>query len=178
MSTFEFISVFISIIFGLGLAHLFTNGMVHIFQRKISYERAAYLLFLTTLIILNWWTLFRWRDFEAWTFDAFAVLVIWALMIFAMPVALYPPNEPVGPELKHRRTLLVMFLLNATFEIAQTAILGQLLQPWYYLIFVGQYFVVTFVALTTKNPRLHTAIAIYFAASLILWVFVARRLLA
>lgn len=43
MSTFEFISVFISIIFGLGLAHLLTNAMTHVFQRKISYERAAYL---------------------------------------------------------------------------------------------------------------------------------------
>lgn len=178
MSTFEFISVFISIIFGLGLAHLATNAMTHVFQRKISYERAAYLLFMTTLLLVQWWTLSRWRDFDNWTFEAFAIMALWALMLFAMPVALYPPNEEVGPEIKHRRTLFVLFALNGAFEIAQTAILGQLFNPWYYLIFMGQFYVVIFIGMATNKPSVHKAIATYIAAILILWVFVVRRFLA
>ncbi|MCX7357654.1 MAG: hypothetical protein NT015_05875 [Alphaproteobacteria bacterium] len=131
MSTFEFISVFISIIFGLGLAHLLTNAMAHVFQRKLSYERGAYLSFTTMLVLGQWWTLFRWRDFETWTFDAFAILVLWALTVFAMPVALYPPNEDVRAEIKHRRTFLSLFFAMGVLDLAQTAMLGDLFQPWY-----------------------------------------------
>ena len=54
----------------------------------LDFERGAYLLFLTVIILVQWWTFFRWRDFEVWSFDAFFLLVIWALNIFALPVEL------------------------------------------------------------------------------------------
>lgn len=70
----------------------------------------------------------------------------------------------------------MLFALNGAFEIAQTAILGQLFEPWYYLIFMGQ-FAVIFIGMATESPRVHKAIATYIAAILILWVFVVRRFL-
>lgn len=178
MSTFEFISVFISMIFGLGLAHLFTNAMAHVFQRKLNYERGAYLLFTTMIVLGQWWTLFRWRDVQTWTFEAFAVLVLWALTVFAMPVALYPPGEDVHADIKHRRTFLALFLVMGVLDVAQTAMLGALFEPKYYLIFVGHYIAIAALGIASQSPRLHNVIATYLAASLTLWMLVVRRLLA
>ncbi|MBX3431574.1 MAG: hypothetical protein KF779_18460 [Hyphomonadaceae bacterium] len=177
MSTFEFISVFISIIFGLALAHLLTSAMTHLFRGKLGYERGAYLLLMTTLILSQWWTLFRWKAFQTWTFDAFAVLTLWALTVFAMPVALYPPGEEVTSEIKHRKTFFAVFAAMGALDVAQAAILGQLFQPWYYPLFIGHYWVLAALAVFVKNPVVRNVVATYFAVSLILWLLVVRRFL-
>lgn len=178
MSTFEFISVFISIIFGLGLAHLLTSAMAHLFRRQLGYERGAYLLLMLTLILTQWWSLFRWKDYQTWTFDAFAVLTLWALTVFAMPVALYPPGDEVTSEIKHRKTFFAVFGAMGAFDVAQTAMLGELFEPWYYLPFIEHYWVFAGIAAFVKNRMVRNAVATYFAASMILWVFVVRRFLA
>ena len=177
MTTFEFISVFIAIIFGLSLAHLLTGAMHNLFHGKLGFERGAYLLFLTVVIIAQWWTFFRWRSVEAWSFDAFSVLVAWALNIFAMPVALYPPGGEVHDALPHRRTLLTLLIAMCVLDVAQTALLGDLFEPWYYLLFLGHYAAFAALALLIQNNRFHKAVAAYFALSIVAWVFIVRRFL-
>ncbi len=177
MTTFEFISVFISIIFGLSLAHLLTGAMHNLFHRKLGFERGAYLLFLTVLVLAQWWTFFRWRNVEVWSFDAFSLLVIWALNIFAMPVALYPPGEEAHDTLTHRRTLLILMIAMCVFDAAQTALLGDLFKPWYYLLFVGHYAALATLAILIQNSRFHKVVAAYFAFSIVTWAFLVRRFL-
>lgn len=177
MTTFEFISVFISMIFGLALAHVLSGAMRSFFRREFAFERAAYLLFLIMLIIAQWWTLFRWRDAAVWTVDSFSVLVVWALNIFAMAVALYPPDADTVPDVTHRRTFLSLLVSMSVLDTLQTALLGDLFRPWYYLPFVGHYAALALLAIFLPKGALRNIVAAYFAVSMIAWLFFVRRLL-
>jgi|GEM_PF-5368248 len=53
MTQFEFISVFASIIMGLGLAHLLTGAIQQVYRRQIDYVQSCYALLALLLIVLN-----------------------------------------------------------------------------------------------------------------------------
>jgi hypothetical protein len=134
MTKFDFISVLVSIVFGLGLTHL-CGG---VFQ--LAYRRAlgalSFLLagFTFVVIVLNWWMFFAWHGRTEWTFEALLVLVAWALSFYAMAIALFPPTTDIDIDSDTRhRGFAIALLVTLALDIIQTALLGTLFEPWYYL---------------------------------------------
>jgi hypothetical protein len=177
MNQFEFISVFISIIFGLALAHVLTGAIQRLYHGGIGYIHLAYTVMTLTLLILNWWVLFLWKDHAVWTFETFLVLILWAMAFFSLSVATYPPG--LEDFEKHRKTWLCILIAAVLMDIVQTAARGQLFKPWYYLILEVHYLLVAGLAIIMlKRARVQLVIATYMPASLLLWSLVVRHILA
>lgn len=175
MTQFEFISVFASLILGLGLAHLLMGAIDRVYRKKAGYEQLAYTIFLLVLVSLNWWALFLLREEQSWTFDQFFAMVLWALALFAACIALYPPGEAANDSFEsHRRTFLVAMLFTAPTDILQAALHGKLFTPWFYLLLPGHGFVLWLIALFVRNPTFHKVLATYFAGIILFWAFFAR----
>jgi hypothetical protein len=92
MTKFDFISVLVSIVFGLGLTHLCGGAFQLAYRRQL--DAVSFLLagFTFVVIVLNWWMFFAWHGRTNWTFEALLVLVAWALSFHAMAFALFPPG--------------------------------------------------------------------------------------
>lgn len=179
MTLFEFTLVFISIIFGVGVTHLLTGAVQQLFRGGFSFLQLAYAVLTLIVLVLNWWTLFLWRDHAPWTFEVFFVLVIWALAFFSLAVAVFPPGQEGEASFDtHRRTYLWIFISAMLLDVVQTAIRGQLFTPWYYLPYIVHFAGVCLLAIFLRSERLQRVIAIYMPVSVLIWSFTVRHLLA
>lgn len=179
MSQFEFISGFLSIIFGLAVAHLLAGLIQQIYRGRISYQRFAYTVLTLTAIILQWWTLFLWRDVPVWTFETFFVLVVWALAFFSLAVSVYPPGlKPEDRFVGHRRTFLRIWIGALALDMVQTALRGELMHPPFYIPFVAHYMLIAALAIQVPSVLFQRVIATYMPVSLMLWAFLVRQLVS
>ena len=95
MNEFEFLAVFISIVVGLGVTHIL-YGLARLIHNR-GQQQVAVLHFVWTLnvvliLLLNWWVLFLWADYPAWSFDVYLLLIAWAIALYMLAVILYPPD--------------------------------------------------------------------------------------
>lgn len=171
MSQFEYISVFASIILGLGLAHLLAGAIQQIYRGKLGYQQLCYSVLALFIIVLNWWGLFAWKDGASWSLLQFFVLVAWALSMFGMCVALYPPAEDAGEFAKHKPTLLWLLIGVIALDIAQTALHGALFTPPTYLPFMLHYAALALAAIFIRNTLFQNVVAAYLPLVLIPWGF-------
>jgi len=173
MTQFEFISVFASIILGLGLAHLLTGAIQQLYRGQIDYVQTCYALVALLLIVLNWWGLFAWKDEGAWSLTQFFVLVLWSLAMFAVCVAVYPFGETGQQEFEtHRRVVLIAVAGVGVLDIVQTALHGALFTPVYYLPFVLHFVALALAAAVIRNALAQKIIATYFPLTTFFWGFV------
>jgi hypothetical protein len=185
MSEFEFLAVFISIVVGLGVTHIL-HGVARLIHNRDRIQIASLHLVWTLnvllILLLNWWVLFLWVGFSAWSFDIYLLLIGWGISLYMLAVVLYPPDirgEESYCELFERNrswlfgTLIVFILL----DIAQTSVRGQLLKPPAYLPFVLHYVALSVVGIFVADKRYQGFFAWYMLISLLLWSILVRRLL-
>jgi hypothetical protein len=179
VTPFEFIAAFFSIIFGLALTHILSGAAQLIHKRRGDFIRLIYAAFLALVIILNWWVAFAWRDHQGWTFDAFLLLILWAISFYAAAIALFPHHEQDDvSNVSASRDFLRVFLAVLMLDRAATAIRTGLFSPWYYLVFVGHYAVLAILALSIKNVAFQRGAALWFLVSVLTWSLVVRRFLS
>jgi hypothetical protein len=172
MSQFEYISVFASIILGLGLAHLLSGAIQQIYLRRLSYQQLCYSVLALFLIVLNWWGLFAWKDGPSWSLLQFFVVIAWSLSMFGCCVALYPPGESAeGAFETHKRTFLWLLLAVVALDVAQTAMHGALFSPPSYPWFMGHYAALTLAAIFVRSGVFQAIVATYLTLVLIPWGF-------
>jgi hypothetical protein len=173
MTQFEFISVFASIILGLGLTHLLTGAIQQVYRRQMDYVQSCYALVAFLLIVLNWWGLFAWKDASDWSLIQFLVLMLWSLSMFVLCVAVYPPGE-LAKEVfeKHRSVVLLAVAAVGVLDIAQTALHSALFEPATYLPVVSHFVALALLAAAVRNTLAQRIIATYFPAALFFWGFV------
>lgn len=145
MSEFEFISILISIIIGLGITNLLSGaGRAFYRRQKNPIDEVHMVLTVSTLLILvlNWWVSFSWRNETNWSYEEFLVLIVWTISLYMLTIFLYPPD--LSEEEAHRNVwtqnrvgYYSAFIGICVFDILQTGIRGDLLHPVWYLSFVG-----------------------------------------
>jgi len=179
MTAFEFLSVLISILLGLGLTHV-VGGLVRaIHLRQLQEVHVVYTAFTFMVLVLNWWTFFSWHDQALWRFDDFLLLIFWALSFYLLAVTLYPPSVESAPTHDtHHRWFLWALCGACVLDIAQYAVRGELFTTRYYLPFVLQYIGFALLAIMVRSTVLRRAVAWWFLISIVVWSFVVRRFLA
>jgi hypothetical protein len=179
MTEFEFLSVMISIIFGLGLTHILGGSLSYIFSKRATETHLVYSAFALVVLVLNWWVVFIWHNHTNWSFDEFLVLVLWAISHYLIAITLYPPDEAAPSTFEsHRNWFFWSFFGMTFFDMAQTAMRGDLFNPWYYLIFVLHYSAISLLAVFIKSRTVHRVISWWFLSSIVVWSLVVRRFLA
>jgi hypothetical protein len=179
MTKFEFIAVLLSIIFGLGLTNLLSGMLQAFFKRELTDTRLAWSIFVGTLVLVNWWMLFRWSDHSDWRFHEFLYLVAWSTVHYLMAVSLYPYKflTEYSEELQ-RKFLLASVLSTCALDVGEKIVLGNLFEPWYYLIMILYIVVLTVLPLAMPKPLVMRACGWILAASILLWSVIVRSVLA
>ena len=78
MSEFEYLAVFVSIVFGISVTHILAGVIRSIYRRQINETHFVLTAFFFLVLILDWWTGFSWEKQEVWSVDLFIVIVMWA----------------------------------------------------------------------------------------------------
>ena len=185
MSSFEFITALMSIIIGLGVTNLLAGaGRAFYRRRENPLDEVHLVLTVATLLllVLQWWVTFRWNIEIKWTFDRFLLLITWTVSLYLLTVFLYPPDlseaeEHQGRFERNRSGYYSTFIAMSLLDIAQTAVHGELLQPIWYVPFVGHYALLAGVGLIVRRPGYDRFFAWYQLVTLLVWALVVRRVL-
>ena len=179
MSEFEYLAVFVSIIFGISVTHILAGAIRSIYRAETNETHFVLTVFFFLVLILDWWTGFSWQKQEVWSVDLFIVIVLWAVAHYLAAITLYPPlSAGIEQPFAYRRTwFLWAFVGVAMMDIFQTAVRGDLINPPAYLPFVSHYVVVSLLAIFLNKPKFHRWMAWYLLFSTTAWTFVVRRFL-
>ena len=178
MSKFEFIAVLLSIIFGLGLANLLSGMLQALLRRELTDTRVAWSIFIGMLLLVNWWVLFRWSDHVEWRFHEILYLVLWATVHYLMAVSLYPYKflSKYSEELQ-RKFVLVSVLVAAALDVGENYIRGNLFEPWYYLLLILHFVILTVLPLVIQKPWVMRFSGWTLAISITVWAVIVRSVL-
>ena len=177
MSEFEYLAVFVSIIFGISVTHILAGVIRSIYRGQLDQTHFVLTAFFFLVLILNWWTGFSWHNQQLWSFDLFIIIVIWSVTHYLAAITLYPPESAaIEHPFEYRRNwFLWAFVGIVATDILQTAARGDLFTPWTYLPFVLHYVVISLLAIFINKPGLHRWIAWYLLTVTASWSFVVRR---
>jgi hypothetical protein len=169
MDSFSYLSVFISLIIGLGVAHLLTGSAALIrSRREVRLWWPTPLWMATTFLIQvqTWWAMFTLRTVADWSFAAFLVVLLQPVAIFMM-AALIVPAAATGRTIDLRedyfresRWFFSALLVALAASLAKNLVLtGSFPEPRNlaaHIVFIG----IAAAALASRSARLHLFLAL------------------
>ena len=179
MDTFEFVAVLVSIVFGVAITNLLSGMLRSYFRRDLSNERLAWSLAVGMVLVANWWGFFRWNDNPEWAFPQFLFLIFWSTTHYLLAVSIYPYEflDQYSEEMQKRFLLRAMLVVVAA-DIAENAVRGELLSPWYYPVFAASLGALALGPLIWKNPVVMRVAGWAFFVAVISWMTIVRGVLA
>lgn len=95
MNTFEYLSVFISIVVGLGVVRVL-GGVVTILDRRHRgsyWVHTAWVAWFVFFLPYFWWFTFDWRRVTTWTLPLFLFVVAYAMLTYLVTAVLVPTRD-------------------------------------------------------------------------------------
>lgn len=180
MTTFEYIAVLISIIVGLGIAHLLAGIGRLIGDARdtdpywIHLVWTAYMFF--TLVFFWWWE-FKFNTLEVWTFELYLFIILYAVVLYLAVVVLFPKDLPEGGDFKRyffdrRAWFYGLLVVAGVMDLIDTAAKGTehllTLGPeyWSYLVLTTLLYL---AAMRSTNERFHGVLAVGSLAYMLSW---------
>src|SRR5947209_17872809 len=93
MDSFSYLSVFISLILGLGVTHLLTGVAALIRSRrelKIWSPTPLWIASTFLIQVQTWWAMFTLRTVELWSFAALLIVLLQRVALFMMAALIVP----------------------------------------------------------------------------------------
>lgn len=179
MSTFEFIAVLLSIIFGLAIANLLSGMVQAFFRGELTDTRLAWSVLIGNILLVNWWVFFQWSDHAIWQFHEFLYLALWATVHYLMAVALYPYNFLTDySERLQQKFVLVTLLAAVALDFGEKIIRGDIFDPWYLPLFYLYFVVFVTLPLIFAKPWITRISGWILVVSTLAWSVFARSVLA
>lgn len=177
MSPFEYVSVLISIILGLGITVILT-GLADIIKRwhliSVYWPYGVWMLIVFVLHMQEWWITYSLRAEMTWTLPLFLFIITYPIVLFVLAHLLFPQKwSKAGLDLKQHyfnnyrkyfgaALLLVVISILQNHFILHYAIEEQLGQ------FLLAFIFLTLLGLKQIHEKMHGALAILMLILLIL----------
>ena len=179
MDQFEYVMVLVSIIVGLGIAHILlgVGGIIdrlsgHGQHLRLSIAHAAWLVATFVWMVLFWWWEYRLGILEIqWTVGLYFFLVLYAVVLFLLAVVLVPRSwdgvEDLADYLIARRAWFFSILLTATaLDVLDSYLKG----GWTYIADTGvwtwTFWLLTIpvcaVGIRSRDKRHHSVLAVAY----------------
>jgi hypothetical protein len=182
MTPFEYVSVLISIILGLGIAVLLT-GLADIIRNyhtvKVYWPYLVWILIVFILHIQEWWISYSLRSEMEWTLPHFLFIITYPIVLFILAHLLFPQKwTKKGVDLKvfYFNNFPKYFgaaLLLLVLSILQNHFLLNYLLADQYVQFIMAFFFLALLGTRSKKEVLHMAMALLMLTLLILSFVVA-----
>ena len=181
MSDFEYLTVLIAIILGIGIAHLLMSlGRILGDTRrlKISVAHLIWTANILTFMVVFWWWGISLRELHEWVFLQYFFLLVDTSLWCLMAALLYPVAIPKGYDLKEhfaekRKVFFSILIVLAFTDPLTSMMLGteHLIDlGWGYLHWVVACLIGGILAFRYENERVQQAVAIYWGLSTIVAV--------
>jgi hypothetical protein len=179
MSPFDFISVLLSVVIGLGLSHLLT-GSVDLIQARervrFYWVHGVWVVLTFVGIVFLWWSIWGLRRLQNWNFVSFLLLLLEPVLLFVAAAFLVPrPTErPIDLRAhyyKNRRGIFGAFSTLTALLILQNGLQNGRLwitADWYLLVLLA----LSVSGAVTARERFHNVVVFCFATWLIVFVAV------
>jgi len=94
ISAFEYITILISIILGLGITHILSSlvRLLHIPGVQSYWPHMIWVLLVLLLHIQEWFVLYELKDLKAWRMVTFLFVILYPINLFILANLLFPLN--------------------------------------------------------------------------------------
>lgn len=93
MSPFEYVTVLIAIVVGLGITQILT-GVADIIQNsnkvKLYWPHLLWVTFILLLLIQEWWVIYELKDYQPWRLPEFLLIMLYPVNLYILSRVLYP----------------------------------------------------------------------------------------
>jgi hypothetical protein len=100
MTPFEYVSVLISIILGLGITLVLT-GVAELIKRwNTSIHFWPYLIWILLVFVLHlqeWWICYELRSIDSWSLPSFLFVISYPILLFILANLLFPKDWSIEP---------------------------------------------------------------------------------
>lgn len=136
MTPFEYVTVLISIVLGLGLTQLLSGvaEMIHHWNRvRLYWPHLLWVLLAFFLHVQEWWELYALRDMDAWRLPVFFVTILYPVNLFILARILFPAIAEDKPVVsfkdfyfQHYRKFFLLIIVLAVVSAVDDLILSGL----------------------------------------------------
>lgn len=185
MSSFEFLSVLISVVVGLGFANILT-GLGRILHRhreiRVSVAFVAWTLFLSLYMVIYWWTIvFGWQTWQNWNLLVFLFVLTYGVLLFLLSVILFPTDMPASWDphshfIDMRKWFFGIFIALIFIEFLDSFFkshLDDFSVPYFLLI--GLWLAGGVAGWISENRRTQAVVAVSVYLSQVIWVVYQLR---
>ncbi len=180
MSDFEYLTVLIAIILGIGIAHLVMSVGRILGETKtlnISVAHSIWTANILTFLVVFWWWGINLRELREWLFLQYFFLLFDTSLWCLLAAILYPRAIPPEFDLKahfarKRKSFFSILVVLAIADPLTSMILGteHLVDlGWPYLHWMLVCLIGGIAAIRYENERFHRAFAIYWGLSMVLF---------
>ena len=181
ISAFEYVTVFISIILGLGVTQILTGiaDLVHQSNRvKVYWPHLVWVLLVLVLHVQEWYITFELRTFTAWRLPVFLFVLLYPIVLFITARLLFPfglSDEKIDLEEFYYNNYRKIFLFGAI--LAFLSILDNLIMRAYLLEdLIGPSLVLVLLSplalFKITNPVIHKTVALFMLAVLTITIII------
>ncbi len=186
MSTFEYLSVLLSIIVGVGITHVIMGlGRLisHTSGRKIYWVHLLWSINIALYLVVYWWWAINLRVLDEWSFLPFLVVLLEPSLLCLAGAILYP--VPMPPDLEYKthfyQSRRVFFSVIVAISVSEL-IIGLYSAPTGHLVALGwpfyALFTITFfggiIAAMVDDERLQGAFSIFYCCAIFIFVLATQ----
>lgn len=182
MEFFNYVMVLASVIIGLAVTHLL-QGVAHMIQhpdkQKLYWVHLLWVALMFLNALLLWWWEFQLSTAKHWTFELYAFVIGFAVVLYMICAVLMPTDlghygSYRAYYFSRRRWLFSLVLLFGIMDFVDSAVKGRAHLAslgWPYFLFVASRPILLIGAMKTRNPKYHAAVAIIFIGQLLTMAF-------
>ncbi|MDZ4716456.1 MAG: hypothetical protein SH819_13415 [Cytophagales bacterium] len=169
MSPFEFVTVLISIILGLGITQIMSGiaDLIHQWDKtKIYWPHVLWVILVFVLHVQQWWLTYQLRDMVVWRLPFFLFEVLYPISLFILARILFPlTGDETSNDMKvfyfrhYRKFFLLVMILSVLSALENIFIHNLGVAGWLVnlVLFAG---LLVVAVKKIKTERLHEAIAL------------------
>ncbi len=183
MSPFEYVSVLISIIYGLGITLVLT-GVAELIRRwKTSRPFWPYFIWIALVFVLHiyeWWEHYALRLFPSWSLPMFLFVILYPILLFILANLLFPLKwSKKGVNLKafyflnYPKFFLCVILLAALSIVQNIVLSNYMLQDQLVQFAILIIFSIMLIR-PIQNIAVHTILAILMLITMLISLFLTR----
>jgi hypothetical protein len=117
--------------------------------------------------------------FDAWTFSVFFTVIMWAISLYVLALALYPPRLSRNVDYRemfetNRTWFLSTLIIMLSLDIIVTGMRDQAMPGLFFLAYVGHYIAIAAIAIGVRKWLFDLVAAWYIAITMAFWSFGVR----
>jgi len=183
VSTFEFVSVLMSIVVGIGITRILSDlASIAEHRAQVTFDGLTLLWAMNVLgyQLIYWWVVVNnWRTRETWAFLGFAALFLYGVALYFCAALILPRATAEKLDLKKRFEDIRLPFFFLWLVVAFSELLDSLSKGldyvfeslgWPYILMVVATFLFTGIAIRTRNRRFHWVFGLTTLAWSLGWV--------